>query len=126
MRKYQHTGRNTGITLLELLMVVILSALVFTALMNMLIHSQRVEATADARTNLVLFCQEEMADLKVRPFDELEPGEHKISRESKHPMEGVVRITDLQPGKLKKIEIECSVELPRGNRTYVLATLRSK
>ncbi len=122
MKQYR---KNKGIGLIEVVVVVTLSMIVFTAMMRMLIHAQRVEVVADAHTRLVLFCQEKMSELKAKPFSELEPGEYTVEKESKYPLQAVVKITALQAGTLKKIEIAGRSELPRGTRTISVESLRT-
>ncbi|MCD6386227.1 hypothetical protein J7M23_10685 [Candidatus Sumerlaeota bacterium] len=126
IRKKISIFQTKGLGLLELLIVVMMTAIVLTAMMNLLIQVQRVEVRAEAGTRLALFAQKILAEWRAKPFDELRPGEYPISEEYKFPITGRVIITEPRKDALKQIEILCRAELPQGDAEFSLITLRTR
>lgn len=127
MRRKKIFGfERKGLTLLELLIVVMMVMIVFSAMMNLLIQVQRVGIRADAGTQLALLAQKTLAEWQAKPFDEIKVGEYPIQKNYKFPIKGKVIVSEPRKDTLKQIEIVCRAELPGGDKEFSLITLRTR
>ena len=117
-------GRK-GLTLIEILVVVILMSIVLTTMMNSIVQAQRIHVRSDAGTHAALVAQQKMAEITARSFDELTAGSTPFTEDYKYPIEGTVTIIDEDNSGIKKIEVTCRVQLPHGDKEFILTTLRT-
>ena len=123
MNKIKYITR--GMTLVELLAVSALSALVLTAMLNMLTLAQQVKTRAELKTRLALVAQNAIAEMQARDYDNLVPGEREISNDYIIPIKGTVSVTMMEAG-LKRIDVRCGAQHPRGEINYHLTSLRAE
>lgn len=117
-------GRK-GLTLIEILAVVILMSIVLTTMMNSIVQAQRIHIRSDAGTHVALIAQQKMAEITALPFYELTVGSTPFAEDYKYPINGTVTITDEDNREIKKIEVICKVQLPHGDKEFRLTTLRT-
>lgn len=113
-----------AITLLELLIVMALVTIVLTATVNIIIYAEQSKVWTEAQTQIALLAQKKVAELKTKPFAELKSGTTNFNYSGTFTIEGKIIIEDVVPDKLKQITVDANVKMPRGERNFILTTLR--